>query len=248
MKLNGHLLLLFAYFLAACQPQAQTPGSLSVTPTPAQTSPGPTQTLTSTRQTPSPAPSLSPQDIASSVLTELSIDKTREYSPNGYCQWERLLAWSLSEVTQRKYSSQFFTYVKVTCEQEWVLIEERKEQNLGYSIPEPVGWSMDGKYIYFHDAVIPDGCQPLGGFQQNLRQVELSTGNIRVIPLQWTGGVALSPDSTKLVYYDWENVEVGVYDLVNQEEQRIPFELPEPMEDWHAGDSTWSPDSRAPFS
>lgn len=244
MKLNVYLLILVALLLAACGQQAKTALTPSVTLPPAETSTKALQTPTPTRVRPSPAPTLSPLDIASSVLTELSIDKTRDFSPNGYCQWERLLASSISEAAQRKYDSQFFTYVKVTCEKEWVLVEEWKEQNLGYSIPELLGWSVDGKYVYFYDAVIPDGCQPLGGFQQNLRQVELATGNIRSMPLDWTGGMALTPDSTKLVYYEWENVEVGVYNLLSQEEQRMPFEMPEQMDYWYAGNFLWSPDGQ----
>lgn len=244
MKLTLYLLILLALFLAACQ-QGRPTLSPSVTLSPAETSTELPPSPTPTRIRPSPAPTLSPLDIAFSVLTELSIDKTRENSPNGRCVWERLLASSTSEAAQRKYDHQFFTYVKVTCEEEWILVQEWKEQNLGYSIPELLGWSVDGKYVYFYEAVIPDGCQPLGGFQQNLRQVELATGNIRPIPLTWTGGITLSPDATKLVYYDRERVAVGVYHLVSREEQRIPFELPEQIEYWYAGNFTWSADGQS---
>lgn len=244
MKLYLYLLILCTSFLAACQ-QAQPTPSPSVTQSPAETPTRPPQTPTPTRIGPSPTPTLSPLDIASSVLTELSIERTRDFSPHGPCLWERLLASSISDAARQKYDNQFFTYVKVACEEEWVLVQEWKEQNLGYSIPELLSWSVDGKYVYFYDAVIPDGCQPLGGFQQNLRQVELATGNIRSIPLNWTGGMALSPDSTRLVYYDWESMEAGAYNLVSQEEQRIPFELPEPMEFWYAGNFTWSPDGQS---
>ena len=31
-------------------------------------------------------------------------------------------------------------------------------------------------HLYFYDAIIPDGSQPLGGFQENLREVDLETG------------------------------------------------------------------------
>lgn len=244
MKLSSYTLPFLAVFLVACQQVSPTLGS-SLTRSPVETSTKAPPTPTPTRISPSLTPTLSPLYIASSVLTELSIAKTREFSPNGHCLWEQLLAFSTSEATARKYDNQFFTYVKVTCEQEWVLVEEWKEQNLGYSIPELLGWSVDGAYVYFYDAVIPDGCQPLGGFQQNLRQVELATGAIRAIPLTWRGGMALSPDSTRLVYYEQESMEVGVYNLVSEEDQRIHFELPKQMEYWYAGNFTWSPDGQS---
>lgn len=238
MKINSCLLILFTVSLAACQEARPTVSPAVPLSTPAQTP-------TTTRTGSNPTPTLSPRDIASSALTELSIYKTSEHSPNGRCAWERLLAFSLSEAAQRKYDSQFFTLVKITCEEEWILVEEWKEQNLGYSIPELLGWSVDGKYAYYYEAVIPDGCQPLGGFQQNLRQVELASRDDHGIPLTWTGGITLSPDSTKLVYYDQKSAEVGVYDLLRREEQRIRFELPAGIEYWSAGEFTWSPDGRS---
>lgn len=240
MKLSVYLIILVALFLVACQ-QVRPTLSPSVTQPPTKSP----ETPTPTRTRSSPAPTLNPREIASLVLAELSINNTRDLSPNGRCVWEQLLAFSISEAAQRKYDSKFFTFVKVTCGKEWVLVQEWKEQNLGYSIPELLGWSVDGKYVYFYDAIIPDGCQPLGGFQEKFRQVELASGNIRAIPLSWTGGMALSPDSTKLVYYDWESVEVGVYNLVTHEDHRIPFELPEQMEYWYAGNFTWSPDGQS---
>jgi hypothetical protein len=123
-------------------------------------------------------------------------------------------------------------------------VDKWGEAGLGYPLPDLLGWSADGKYAYFYNSIIPDGCQPIGGFQQDLRQVDLTMGNIRSIPISWTGGMALSPDSTKVIYYDRQKAEVGIYDLAIQEEQRIPFELPKGMEDWFAGDFTWSPDGQ----
>ena len=37
---------------------------------------------------------------------------------------------------------------------------------------------------------------------------------LRPIRITWTGGMVLSPDTTKVVYYDHQKTEVGVYDLV----------------------------------
>ena len=164
------------------------------------------------------------------------------------CEWSRTLAWPILEAASLKYDNQFFTYVTISCGNQatpWVLVDKWTEAGLGYSIPALLGWSMDGQYVYFYDAIIPDGCQPIGGFQQDLRQVDLATGSILSIPISWTGGIALSADTTRLIYYDRQKVEVGVYDLASGEEQRFSFALPKSIDDWFAGDFTWSPDGQS---
>lgn len=224
------------------------PGLQEKSISPTETATNTPRAPTPTRVRPSPTATLSPQEIAGSILKELNIDKEWKPSPNGMCIWERLLGFTNTEAASSKYDNQIFEYVTMTCGPEpkkWILMDEWSEGGLGYAIPALLGWSADGKYVYFDDAIIPDGCQPLGGFQQNLRRADLTNGDTLSIPIDWTGGITLSPDSTKLVYYDWEKVEVGIYDLVTQEEQRIPFELPEKMEYWYAGNFTWSPDGQS---
>jgi hypothetical protein len=56
-----------------------------------------------------------------------------------------------------------------------------------------------------------------------------------------TGGLNLSPDSRYASFYGKEEMEIGIFDLENHEERRIPLELPPEVEDWYAGNFTWSP-------
>jgi hypothetical protein len=195
--------------------------------------------------TPKPlTPTFSPQEIAGTVLTDLSIDEMDAFSPDGMCEWKRLMAFPVTELAVNNYAGQYFTYVTVTCANQapLVLVNEWKDWGLGYPQTSLLGWSADGGYAYYDDAIIPDGCQPPGGFQGNVRRVNLGDGKIEPIPITLTGGLTLSPDTTKMIFYDRETAEVGVFDFVTGKEQRMPFEIPEGVSNWFAGEFTWSPD------
>jgi WD40-like Beta Propeller Repeat len=251
--------IVFALLIAACHPLVSTftptltplvtaTPSATLAPTTTPTRPPPTSTVVFVKITPTPTES--PLDIAGQVLTELRIDTETKYSPDrGIKEWQRLMAFPTTESAGRKYGSQFFTYLTVKnyqpVEKTWVLVDKWQEWGFGYPIPELLGWSADNQSLYFYDAHIPDGCQPLGGFQADLRRVDLATGAIQPIPISWTGGMALSPDTTKMIYYDYPTVEVGIYDTVAHRQQRIPFELSAGLESWYAGDFTWSPDGQS---
>ena len=254
MKYNFFAFILAALLIAACHPVVSTSNPTftpnhtatppaTTAPTVTATHPPPTATVVKILST----PTSSPLDIAGQVLTELSIEKETKYSPDqGIKEWQRLMAFPTTESAGRKYGSQFFTYVTLHNalpeDKTWVLVENWQEWGFGYPVPNLLGWSVNGKYLYFYDSLIPDGCQPLGGFQRDLRQVDLSTGTIHPFAISWTGGMALSPDSTRVIYYERQSAEVGIYDLFGQKEQRIPIDLPEGLQDWEAGDFTWSPD------
>jgi len=257
MKYNFFTFILFALLIAACRPAVPTSTptftpndtatpAATLAPTLTATQPPPTATVVKILST----PTSSPLDIAGQVLTELSIDTEIKYSPDrGIKEWQRLMAYPTTESAGRKYGSQFFAYVTLHNalpeDKTWVLVDKWQEWGFGYPIPELLGWSADNQSLYFYDAHIPDGCQPPGGFQADLRQVDLATGGIHPIPISWTGGIALSPDTTRVIYYDHETTEVGVYDIIAQQEKRIPFELPTGLEYWYAGDFTWSPDGQS---
>ena len=245
MKAINVFLTFFTFALVACNPTTNSPDIATTTELTTKSTP----TFYPTATKPKP---LSPKEIASGVFSDLTIEKQNLYSPDGRCSWERLQAWALNESVQQKYDNQFFIRATVHCvrgefyeEVNWVLVNEWKEQGLGYSIPSLLGWSADGNYLYFYDEIIPDGCQPIGGFQDNLRQVELDTGNIRSILLKMGSGVSLSPDTTRLVYYDEQKADVGLFDLVSGEMTHIPFTIPDKGVYWWVGDFTWSPDGQS---
>jgi hypothetical protein len=186
--------------------------------------------------------------MASTVFSDLSITKEQHNSPDGLCVWEKLIAYPSAELAVGRYEGKFFNYVTVTCyqpgEKKWEVVKEWREMGLGYSVPDLLGWAGDGHSLYFHDSIIPDGCQPLGGFQQNLRELDLVTGEIVAFSLQFTGGLALSPDTHQVVYYDREPMVLGVFNFETGTEQRVPFDVPEQITYWDAGQFTWSPNSQ----
>ncbi|RPI83628.1 MAG: hypothetical protein EHM41_15465 [Chloroflexi bacterium] len=246
--------------VTACQPE-QPVSSQTALPTstfapsetipPSETPTGP-PTVTPTRVRPTPTPTPDVFEFATSILTEFYITTERSFSPGpASCNWSRLMAHPRSEAANLKFNGQFFTYVTLNCfrpgeiDEDWVLMEEWQEGGLGYPMPNLLGWSADGKFMYFYDLIIPDGCSPPGGFQRDLRQVDLMTGEIRPIPIELTGGLSLSPDTSRVSYYRWEEREVGVYTFASGEEQRFPFDIPDNMSDWYAGDFTWSPEGES---
>jgi len=241
IRLHLPLLFICAFFITSCS-AAATPTRFIDTPT----------TASSSTVTPRPTASLSPLEVASAVLSDLAIETQSLYSPDGRCTWHRLQAWSMTEAAQRKYEHRFFISATVTCVRaetnekvNWLLVDEWKEQGLGYSIPALLGWSADGNYLYFYDNIIPDGCQPLGGFQDNLRQVDLDTGDILSLLMGLKSGYSLSPDTTRLVFYDIQTADIGSYDFASGKVQHFPLAATGQADERWVGDLTWSPDGRS---
>ncbi len=248
MKINIVFLIIFTFALVACSPNEPAP-SLEATDSLDIES---IVTSLPTATKPKPSPTLSPNELASAVFSDLTVETQKLYSPNGRCTWDRLQASSLTESATRKYDNQFYIRVSLACvlgnefrEVNWVLVDEWKPQGLGYSIPTVLGWSADGGKLYFHDEIIPDGCQPIGGWQENFRQVDLETGNITLLFPELKSGASMSPDTTRLVYYDVQNKDVGVYAFASGEVQHTPLFFPDPPVYWGVGDFTWSPDGES---
>jgi hypothetical protein len=240
-KLKLFALLILSVFLAAC--------SRNLAPT---FTPTTSKLLVSTEPTARPSSTPSPLDLAATVFSDLSIDNQRLYSQDGRCTWDRLQAWPHEEASQQKYEGNFYIRATLTCirgeenkEVNWVLVDEWKQAGLGYSIPALMGWSVDGNYLYFYNNIIPDGCQPLGGFQDNLRRVDLDSGNVHPILTGSFSGLSLSPDTTRLVYYDIQEADVGLFDTSSDEVQNIPFTTPGQMDYRWVGNFTWSPDGQS---
>jgi len=242
------LLTALSFLLAGCNPVEPT----SSQPVTTQLTLYPTVSTIPTYTRLAPVPTLSANEVASSVFSDLAVETQRFYSPNGRCTWDRLLAYAITDTAIKEYDNQFYVRVSVSC----ILVEEYKEvnwlpvdgwvgQGLGYSIPALLGWSVDGKRMYYYDQVIPDGCQPVGEWQENFRQLDLETGNVTLLFREMRSGASLSPDSTRLVYYDIGNKDVGVYTLASGVVQHIAFKIPDQSDYWDLGEFTWAPDGQS---
>jgi hypothetical protein len=40
----------------------------------------------------------------------------------------------------------------------WTLVDQTLNYGLGYTTPRPFQWSGDGRYLYFTNVAVPDGC------------------------------------------------------------------------------------------
>lgn len=248
MKNVLFILTIFILILTGCSPTEPTSASTIST----QPTPDPSATFVPTSTRPQPTPSLSANEVASGVFSDLAVETQRLVSPDGRCTWDRLLAYAIKETAIRKYDNQFYMRVSITCvlgdeykEVNWLPVDGWGGQGLGYSIPALLGWSADGKRMYFYDQIIPDGCQPVGEWQENFRQLDLETGNVTLLLREMRSGASLSADTTRLVYFDLKNKDVGVYRLVSGEVQHLALAVPEQPVYWDVGEFTWSPDGQS---
>jgi hypothetical protein len=179
-------------------------------------------------------------------------------------QWETLLPWppyispdgkwrATSELTHgippdengvEQFPNDYM--VKMIVEgtdgsQMWTAVEEHRPWALGLTYPTPVRWSADGRFFYFANVPVPDGCSAFvnGG---DLWQLDLENGVVTEVAPYIGLVMALSPDETQLAV----NASFGrgflIRDLTSGEEQ--PVALPEPADFWQMGGLQWSPDGR----
>ena len=119
---------------------------------------------------------------------------------------------------------------------QWRVVDEWLNYGLGYTTPEVLGWSDDGRFLYIGDSGVPDGCGPR--FTQNLRRVHLSSGHVSPLEIDTGRSPALSPDGQTLVSFGEEGLLL--HDLENGEEAAIAFEPP--AQDWWPGSVSFSPE------
>jgi dipeptidyl aminopeptidase/acylaminoacyl peptidase len=123
----------------------------------------------------------------------------------------------------------------------WTAVDEWRGWGLGLTYPEAVRWSTDGRYFYFANVPIPDGCGIFvnGG---DLWQLDLENGQMKEIAPYIGLVMALSPDETQLAV----NASYGrgflIRDLATGEEQAIS--LPELNDQWKISGLQWSPNGQ----
>ncbi|MFQ5420830.1 MAG: hypothetical protein ACE5EY_10775, partial [Anaerolineae bacterium] len=125
--------------------------------------------------------------------------------------------------------------------QTWTAVDEWRPWGLGYTVPQPVRWSEDGRYFYFANVPVPDGCASLvnGG---DLWRLDLISGKVTEIAPYIGLTMALSPDETKLAVDASYGRGFLIHDLEAGNEQPIP--LPQPDGRWQISGLQWSPDGR----
>jgi len=125
---------------------------------------------------------------------------------------------------------------------EWVIRDETLRYGMGYSIPQPFHWTVDGRYFYYTDAFFPDGCAIfVNGF--NLYRLDLTDGTSAEIVPPGAWWVSLSPDEKTAAYVLWNgtDLEIVTRDTASLEEQRGTFD---PVYT-QGGAIIWSPDGKS---
>ena len=127
---------------------------------------------------------------------------------------------------------------------EWTAVDETAHWGLGYTTPRPFHWSRDGRYLYFTNEPVPDGCAVFVN-GSDLKRLDLTTGRVQEMlpPKAWW--LSLSPDETKLAYIYWngEALEIVLRDLATGAERRAKLDAS--LDDSQAGSIVWSPDGKA---
>jgi len=79
----------------------------------------------------------------------------------------------------------------------WTLVDEWLDWGLGYTMPQAFHWSRDGRYLYFTNRPVPDGC----GYFVNggdLQRADLGDGQVTEVAPMLGFWLALSPDERTL--------------------------------------------------
>jgi len=137
----------------------------------------------------------------------------------------------------------YYTQLKVSKADgtlEWTVVDEWSAWGLGYTIPKPLHWSRDGRFLYFTNQPVPDGCAVFVN-GSDLQRIDLSNGDVREIAPPVGLWLALSPDETMLAYIGYGGRGLVIRDLATGAEQEIPLD---PGKDYQAGQVLWSPDSK----
>lgn len=150
----------------------------------------------------------------------------------------------LAEVSGGANITETFTVQRRDGEAGYTLFTEDPAQALGYDLAQPLFFTPDEQYLYFHHRGVADGCGLYFG-GGDMVQVDLGNGTETI--LEDTDGVGhtLAPDGHTVAFIRGRltnEFTITLYDLDNSETKTIVFPLAGP--DAAAGDLIFSPDGR----
>lgn len=216
--------------------EAPSTASIPVTPRPVDT---PVPADTPTRRAPA-TPSRASTPIPTPDLASFDEKEWSYTSPDG--KWMALTKAAFPKVGSAAVS--YYTQLKVSQasgDTEWVVVNEWSEWGLGYTVPQPLSWSLDGRYCYYTNRPVPDGCAVfVNGL--DLWKVDLSSGSVEQIMPPSGLWLALSPDETMVAYIRYGGRALVIRDLSTGKERETQLD---PGKPYQAGAITWSPDGAA---
>jgi hypothetical protein len=134
------------------------------------------------------------------------------------------------------------TVARTDGSQTWTAVDEWRGWGLGWTYPEAVRWSEDGRTFYFANVSVPNGCAVLvnGG---DLWRLDLQSGAVTEIAPYIGLAMALSPDETQLAVDASYGHGFLIRDLASGAEQSVSLSQPNDGE-WQTGGLQWSPDGQ----
>lgn len=244
------LILVFVLLFVGCNQRASSP-TLMPTGAPSTArieTPAFTPTLMSTStvtplptQTPTEEMLVTPTSVTGAPTPDLADFQLRMWSstsPDG--KWTAQVTAALPVSGGGNY----YTQLKVSKADEtleWVVVDEWLEWGLGYTIPQPLQWSRDGRYLYFTNQPVPDGCAVFVN-GSDLHRVDLSNGSVRELVPSVGLWLSLSRDETMLAYIGYGDRGLVIRDLATGAERETKLD---PGQRYQAGHVIWSPDGTA---
>ncbi|MFZ1400031.1 MAG: hypothetical protein WAS33_24205, partial [Candidatus Promineifilaceae bacterium] len=180
---------------------------------------------------------ISPDGILLGIVNRWeSFQPPQTVSPNGRwqasSQIEEPITVTEAELAQYPTGQKYRTTLTVQAvdgSQTWTAVDEWRTYGLGYTQPEPIRWSANGRYLYYANVPNPDGCAVLvnGG---DLWRLDLTSGTVTEMAPYIGLVMALSPDETSLAVDASYGRGFLIRDLATGAEQTVP--LPQPAESW----------------
>lgn len=171
---------------------------------------------------------------------DLADGQTERWSasaPDG--QWSAIGLVALPQPGGNQYYTEL-RVKKADGSREWTPVAGWSNFGLGYTTPRPLHWSADGRYLYFTNAPVPDGCA-LFVNASDLQRLDLTDGSIHeVLPTNSTWSLAIAPDGKRVAYRKGD--ELYLLDLATANYAAIKPAGVESDATW--GNFVWSPDSQ----
>lgn len=153
--------------------------------------------------------------------------------------------WQITGLTALPQAGgeQYYTEMRVQRADdsvEWLPVATWSNFGLGYTTPQPVHWSPDGRYLYFTHAPVPDGCA-LFINASDLQRLDLANGEIQeVLSANSTWALAMAPDGKAVAYSNADEIVLRDLDTGEVRSQKVVAE----EASYQLGNFVWSPDSQ----